>query len=132
VNHGALGHILRETGRFDEAAEAYGEALAIWKKLVAEFDKDDYRNHFSGMLVNLAVMLQSQGKLAKISSVYSELGEHGRALDLNNLAWWLATDPEPNLRDGTNAVVFGEKAVAATNRKNVSYLDTLAAAYAEA
>jgi hypothetical protein len=28
-------------------------------------------------------------------------------------------------------VIFAEKAVAATNRKNPSYLDTLAAAYAE-
>jgi len=39
--------------------------------------------------------------------------------------------PRPETPDGTIAVAFAEKAVAATNRKNVSYLDTLAAAYAE-
>lgn len=50
---------------------------------------------------------------------------------MNGFAWFLATGPDPKLRDGTNAVVFAEKAVAATNRKQVGYLDTLAAAYAE-
>jgi Flp pilus assembly protein TadD len=35
------------------------------------------------------------------------------------------------MRDGSNAVVFAEKAVAATSRTNTQFLDTLAAAYAE-
>ena len=56
-----------------------------------------------------------------------ETAQRGSASDQNALA----TSADPNLRDGTNAVVFAEKAVAATNRKHVGYLDTLAAAYAE-
>jgi hypothetical protein len=44
----------------------------------------------------------------------------------------LATDPDPKNRDGSKAVVYAEKAVAATSRTNDAYLDTLAAAYAEA
>ena len=36
------------------------------------------------------------------------------------------------LRDGRDAVLFAEKAARATDRKNAEYLDTLAAAYAEA
>jgi eukaryotic-like serine/threonine-protein kinase len=51
---------------------------------------------------------------------------------LNEVAWQLATSPEPGLRDGTNAIAFAEKAVAATGRTNVMYIDTLAAACAEA
>jgi tetratricopeptide (TPR) repeat protein len=63
--------------------------------------------------------------------MYREAGEHGSASDLNALAWCVTTCSDAVLRDGTNAVVFAEEAVAATNRKNFSYLDTLAAAYAE-
>ena len=60
-----------------------------------------------------------------------ETAQRGSASDQNALAWSLATNADPNLRDGTAAVVFAEKAVAATNRKHVGYLETLAAAYAE-
>ena len=50
---------------------------------------------------------------------------------LNSLAWRLATCVDPAIRDGSNAVVFAEKAVAASNRKTPEFLGTLAAAYAE-
>ena len=49
----------------------------------------------------------------------------------NSLAWILATSQNPAIRDGSNAMVFAEKAVAATIA-NPQHLDTLAAAYAEA
>jgi TPR repeat protein len=52
-------------------------------------------------------------------------------MTLNDLAWVLATSPHEVWRNGTNAVAFAEKAVAATSRTNAEYLDTLAAAYAE-
>ena len=84
-------------------------------------------------------MLKGLSNNAAIDSLNAQLlqsfrksAEGGDATALNNLAWFLATCPESKFRDGTNAVVYGEKAVAATNRKNGSYLDTLAAAYAEA
>ena len=51
---------------------------------------------------------------------------------LNNLAWLLATCPDDNVRNGRRAVTLAEKAVELTERKNATYLDTLAAAYAEA
>jgi serine/threonine protein kinase len=43
----------------------------------------------------------------------------------------VATSFLEGVRDGTNAVAFAEKAVAATGRTNATYLDTLAAGYAE-
>jgi serine/threonine protein kinase/TPR repeat protein len=58
--------------------------------------------------------------------------EGGDASALNEVARLLATSSDPNLRDGTNAVIFAEKSVAITRRTNDTYLDTLAAAYAEA
>jgi TPR repeat protein len=50
----------------------------------------------------------------------------------NKLAWLLATSGNSEIRDGSNAVFFAEKAAAATNRKDPAVLDTLAVAYAEA
>jgi tetratricopeptide (TPR) repeat protein len=58
--------------------------------------------------------------------------ESAEPQDLNELAWLLATSDDPKVRDGSNAVVFAERAVALTKRKDPEIMDTLAAAYAEA
>jgi tetratricopeptide (TPR) repeat protein len=50
----------------------------------------------------------------------------------NNIAWLRATTPDPKILDGKAAVEHALKAVELTNRKSADYLDTLAAAYAEA
>ncbi len=49
---------------------------------------------------------------------------------LNYAAWFLATDPDPALRDPERAVVFAEKATRLTGEKDPRVLDTLAAAHA--
>ncbi len=49
----------------------------------------------------------------------------------NNVAWLLATCPGAEVRDGDRAVALAERAVRLTRRGNPTYLDTLAAAYAE-
>lgn len=51
---------------------------------------------------------------------------------LNNLAWALATAPEPELRDGPRALKLATRAVELAGTNNVMVPDTLAAAYAEA
>ncbi|HWX18489.1 MAG TPA: fused MFS/spermidine synthase [Candidatus Binatia bacterium] len=51
---------------------------------------------------------------------------------LNNLACLLATSPDPELRNGPEAVALAEKACALTQYQNTSAVSTLAAAYAEA
>jgi len=61
---------------------------------------------------------------------YRKAAARGSTAALNNLAWILAVNQDPTICDGSNAVVFAEKAVAATNRKDPMKLDTLAAAYA--
>lgn len=49
----------------------------------------------------------------------------------NNLAWILATNKDPKLRNGEEALLWATKSCAADQRKNPATLDTLAAALAE-
>lgn len=50
----------------------------------------------------------------------------------NNLAWTLAICPDATLRDGPRAVEIALKAVGDPQQSNPGFIDTLAAAYAEA
>ena len=50
----------------------------------------------------------------------------------NQLAWLLATAPEPGARDGERAVALAQRAVDLTQTGNPLFIDTLAAALAEA
>jgi serine/threonine protein kinase len=54
------------------------------------------------------------------------------ALTLNSLAWLQATYPIPEFRDGTKAVDNATQACELTKWNNTTYIDTLAAACAEA
>ena len=50
----------------------------------------------------------------------------------NDLAWFLATCPEPSVRDGREAVIYATKACELSHWKGAYAIDTLAAASAEA
>ena len=78
---------------------------------------------------------------------WSERGNHGQAvaayeellerdpddqMALNGLAWLLATSPDASLRDGKRAIELAAGACEWSNWSEPSFLDTLAAAYAEA
>lgn len=54
----------------------------------------------------------------------------GYAQAYNNLAWIMATCPDKRYRNGSQAIEFAKKALSLS--KEVDFLDTLAAAYAEA
>ena len=84
-------------------------------------------------------VLRKQGKLLDAKTtlrdaikLFRNHAADGNRHAQNEIAWLLATYPDPEVRDGCSAVTYAEKAVAATSRANASYLDTLAAAYAEA
>ena len=66
---------------------------------------------------------------------YRRAAEHNHADAQRNLAMILATSDDPAIRDGSNAIRFAQKAVAATDRKDSTkfgyVLGTLAAAFAE-
>src|SRR4029079_4578824 len=55
-----------------------------------------------------------------------------RAGALGDLAWLLATAPDPAIRDAAEAISLAERAVNLTGRRDAGSLDILAAAYASA
>ncbi len=84
--------------------------------------------------ISLALALADQGRLDEAIVHYQE------AIRLNpddpsaynNLAWIRATHPDPELRNGAEAVRLAERACALWKDRDPNLLDTLAAAYAEA
>jgi predicted Zn-dependent protease len=81
----------------------------------------------------LGVALLARGDAPSAASEWRESAriEPRDRVVANNLAWLLATSPDPNVRDGADAVVHAERA-SQLMRNDPSALDTLAAAYAAA
>ena len=116
-----LGALYSEIGMPDEALRYLTEAL--------NKDPDKADVHY-----DMALFLSKQGRTADAVKHYSE------ALDLspyysdasNNLAWILATNEDPKVRNGLKAVRLAEMACKVNGNHDPILLDTLAAAYAEA
>jgi serine/threonine protein kinase/tetratricopeptide (TPR) repeat protein len=127
-----LAEMLRRADRLDAAETGYRQAITLHEKASAEFPNEAVLTDRLGTIkMYLAQLLSQRGRLLEAKSIYQEAAKYASAADLNGIAWLFATSADPNLRDGTNAITFAEKLVIATNRKNASYLDTLAAADAE-
>jgi tetratricopeptide (TPR) repeat protein len=83
---------------------------------------------------HLAELLSAQGQTAQAIEHYRESLrlDPGLTTAANNLAWILATNPDPKLRSGQQAVELAEAACKQSEDKIPFLLGTLAAAYAEA
>ncbi len=128
----SLAGILQAAGRLDMAEAEYRKTIAVHEKATMNFPGETVlAERLASARMDLIKQLSARGKLAEASVMSRDFAEHANASDLNAIAWLLATSGDPNSRDETNAVVFAEKAVGASKRRNVSYLDTLAAAYAQ-
>jgi tetratricopeptide (TPR) repeat protein len=117
--------LLNEQGRSDEASELFRPVTATYAPALA----DNPRLNF------------------EIGELYSLVGENRKATRffekaietspdfvnaLNDSAWILATDPDPQVRNGARAVELAERACKATEWKQPVIIGTLGAAYAEA
>ena len=119
--HNNLGLALQGLGRFREAAESYKAALQINPgHVVARVGLGDAL-HSLGRFEEAAVQYR-----AALRSSPNDLKA------LNNLAWMLATCPLDGIRNGREAVTLAGRAARLTRRNNFTFLDTLAAACAEA
>jgi serine/threonine protein kinase/tetratricopeptide (TPR) repeat protein len=137
-----LADVVARAGRLEEVESLYLETARLWLSAAARGDSQ-LQFQVPGLtdgMTRLASQFQAQGKDDRAANLRREAirilqssAEASRSPEaLNGLAWVLATSPDDGLRNGTNAVTFADKAVAATGRTNAMYLDTLAAAYAEA
>jgi tetratricopeptide (TPR) repeat protein len=119
--HSNLGLALLEADRPAEAAAQFSTALQI--------NPADPRTHY-----NLARALTRQHQTADAISHYrTALGLKPDFVQaLNNLAWILATDPDPKLRESREALTLAHKACKLTDDKEPLPVLTLAAAEASA
>ena len=102
-----------------------------WFRKAAEQNYAQAQYNLGGHYANGKGIEKDEAEAVKWFRKAAEGGQVTPFNALNALAWILATSPNSEIRDGSNAVVFAEKSVAATNRKTPGDLDTLAAAYAE-
>jgi len=125
-SRGALGAVLAREGKLAEAETALRESLALQRRLLPT-------GHPESLVpvAALAKLLLKAGKTSEAAEVCGQTADNREAL-LNRVARTLATCAHAPVRDGVAAVGFAEEAVAGTKRKDPAYLETLAAAYAEA
>ena len=82
----------------------------------------------------LAGVLSAQGRTREAIAHYRAALQTRPDLPeaLNNLAWILAANADPQVRNGPEAVALAERACQLTDSKQALLVGTLAAAYAEA
>ncbi len=149
-----LGATLAAKGRFDEAIESYRKAIQIDPN---NFEAQYNLGTALAVRGQFDEAIENYRKASQINSNHPEtffhlgmtLGQLGRTREavaqyraalrlnpnlagaLNNLAWVLVASPDDELRNGPEAVRLAERACELTHYGEPSFLDTLAAAYAE-
>jgi tetratricopeptide (TPR) repeat protein len=119
--HSNLGIALAQQGKTEQAIDHLQQALRI---------KPDYTKAWN----SLVIVLMGQHRFSEVIGIFRE--RLARAPDnlgvALKLAWLLATCPEPNLRNGPEAVRLAQRIYQAARYSTPRNLDVLAAAYAEA
>jgi len=154
--HNNLGIVLTSQGKFDEAANQFRQVLQIAPRhvrthvnlgnvLLTQEKFDEAISHYHQALqtepdfaeahYHLAVALTRAGKLDEALKHFQEaisLTPEPPWYFLHGLAWVLATHPDPEVRDASEAIQLAKRAQALTFTKydDMRVLDTLAAAYA--
>jgi serine/threonine protein kinase/Tfp pilus assembly protein PilF len=127
-------------GQLDKAISDLTKAVQLNEKLAADFPNvPSYQNDLSYNYTQLANVLRKAGRLEEAEQAEQKAMEIKQKLlsvedpkMLNLLAWEQATSPRAELRNGAKAIEYATKACELTEWKNANFIDTLAAAYAEA
>lgn len=119
--HYQLGMLLERQGKTDEAVPHFSEAL---KYKPNYFEPWAHLGLIAGMAGNYNDAIRCYREALKLQPDSVEI--------LNNLAWILAANSDPAIRNGEEAVALARKASDLTGSKEPMLLGTLAAALAEA
>jgi tetratricopeptide (TPR) repeat protein len=107
--------------------QQWNEAADLFAKTVTTATSDpNIHYRFAVTLAHLHKTREAMSQFASALLLRQDLPDA-----LNGLSWILATDPDPQLRNGPQAVAMAERACELTGRKDPDKLKTLAAAYAE-
>jgi Tfp pilus assembly protein PilF len=155
IAHNIFGRVLEKQDRLDEAAVHFNKALKIWPDFPdANINMASIlikRKQFDGAMVYLhkameinsddprvyyyiGSLFQTQQKSDEAIHAYErtlQLEPDFKAA-LNNLAWLLATTPDAQIQNPTEAIRLARKACELTSFGNAGIMDTLAVAYAAA
>lgn len=109
-----------ELGEFEKAVKDYTESLELSGENPLVY-------------ANRGVAYEGLGDFAKAKKDYQQAEEIGGSVSeiANTVAWFYATCPSDNYRDGEKAIEMVTKACEAADWEDASFIDTLAAAYAE-
>lgn len=118
TNRGLTWH---DKGDYDRALADYNTAVQLDAKFAPAWEAAGSTRQAKGDFANAAVNFK---KALKLDPKFDRAH--------NNLAWLLATNPGEQLRDGKQAVEHALQACELQKFQDAGYLDTLAAAYAEA
>ena len=118
--YNARGYVYKRNRDYEHALADFDEALRLDPKFGLA-----YKNRGQTRIIR-----------KEYEQALADLGESIRfdpnGESLNDKAWLLATSPDGKLRDGAQAVELATRACTLGNWTNAGWLDTLAAAYAEA
>jgi tetratricopeptide (TPR) repeat protein/tRNA A-37 threonylcarbamoyl transferase component Bud32 len=126
-----LADLLTDQDRRRDAEAIYRRVIDHYEKLKADFPKDpNYRRYLFMSYWKLARLLSRMGRQADAAKPYRKAIEIDPEVPLvnNDLAWILATSPEPRVRDAALAVRLAQKAVKARQQSG-EYRNTLGVAH---
>jgi tetratricopeptide (TPR) repeat protein len=115
-----LGKAYQQLGRLDDSLNTLREALQIDPRDMSA------RSQIASTLLHFRQVDEAVAHLRTALAIQPNDAEAQR-----NLAWVLATYPDPRIRDGAKAVDLAERADRAREGRDSSMAATLAAAYAE-
>jgi len=118
--HNNVGNVLTLQGKNEEAVKHFEKAVQI---------APDHASAHN----NLALAYKKLGRAADAITEYREaIRLNPEQIEaINNLAWTLATEPNPQFRNGAEAVQLATRACELTRYQHPLTLATIAAAYAE-
>jgi protein O-mannosyl-transferase len=116
-----LGYVLARQGRLEEAKARFLESLQL-----------DPKDAYAHMHYAICLSAHRQARAAMAEYRQALALDDQLSVAYNNLAWLLAAHPDPQIRNGPEAVALAERACRLTNHEIPFYVGTLAAAFAEA